>query len=71
MLVLTSLPFISHYTAEVYFGVALLSFACACHISPGVTTDLLGHTLQTGGVSQRMTEETANVYRLDKKTRAY
>lgn len=54
-------------TREVYFGAALLSLASGCHISPRVTTDLLRHTLQADGVSQRMKEETTNIYRLHKR----
>lgn len=54
-------------TGGVYFCVTLLSLACGCHISPGVTTDMLGCTLQMDAVSQTTREATANMYTLQKK----
>lgn len=39
-------------TGEVYFSAPLLSLACECHISPRVTTDVLGHTLQKWCLSE-------------------
>lgn len=48
---------------EVYFSATLFFLTWGCHILPQITTDLLWHTLQADGVSQRMT---TNIQRPDK-----
>lgn len=68
LLPLMSLPFTAE-VAEVSFGAALLSLTCAWHISPEVQTDLcwIVKALHAAGVSPRLTEKTADVYRRDKR----
>ena len=64
LLALTS-PLLIRHSGDVYFGAALLSLACECHISPRVTTEFVWHILQRDAVSQRMTEEATDIYKKD------